>query len=77
MIRVLMKSVVAFGAALLFTAATASAQTAELNGKVADQSGAVLPGVTVTVTNTATAATTIITRFHEPEDGFSKFPSTD
>ena len=48
--RVLMNRVVALAAALLCTAVTASAQTAELNGKVADQSGAVLPGVTVTVT---------------------------
>src|SRR5688572_25956782 len=42
--------------AIILTAATASAQlaTAELNGRVADSSGAVLPGVTVTATQTAT-----------------------
>jgi hypothetical protein len=41
---------------LVFTAAPASAQlaTAELNGRVTDVSGAVLPGVTVTATQTAT-----------------------
>src|ERR687892_412196 len=40
----------------LLTPATASAQqaTAELNGRVTDTSGAVLPGVTVTATQTAT-----------------------
>ena len=41
---------------IIFTAATAWAQlaTAELNGRVTDSSGAVLPGVTVTATQTAT-----------------------
>src|SRR5258705_9869364 len=44
---------------LLLTAAAASAQlsTAELSGRVTDTSGAVLPGVTVTMTQTATQAT--------------------
>jgi hypothetical protein len=44
---------------LLVTGALASAQlaTAQLNGRVTDESGAVLPGVTVTVTQTATALT--------------------
>src|SRR5688500_4910284 len=42
--------------AIILTAATASAQlaTAELNGRITDTSGAVLPGVTVTATQTAT-----------------------
>src|SRR5438067_6331173 len=47
----------ACGAALLvlFTSASAWAQgTAELNGRVTDESGAVLPGVTVTATQTDT-----------------------
>ena len=41
---------------LLLTAAAASAQlaTAELNGRVTDSSGAVLPGATVTATQTGT-----------------------
>ena len=41
---------------LLLTTAAASAQlaTAELNGRVTDSSGAVLPGATVTATQTAT-----------------------
>src|SRR5258705_4642061 len=45
--------------ALLLTAASASAQlsTAELSGRVTDTSGAVLPGVTVTMTQTDTQAT--------------------
>src|SRR4051794_680378 len=43
---------------LLLAAATAWAQaTAELNGRVTDESGAVLPGVTVTATQTDTGAT--------------------
>jgi hypothetical protein len=44
---------------LFLTAGSASAQlsTAELNGRVTDTSGAVLPGVTVTMTQTATQAT--------------------
>ena len=44
---------------LVLTTAVASAQlsTAELSGRVTDPSGAVLPGVTVTMTQTATRAT--------------------
>src|SRR4051794_33769292 len=43
---------------LLLAAATAWAQaTAELNGRVTDESGAVLPGVTVTATQTDTGFT--------------------
>ena len=42
-------------ASLLITApAWAQLATAELNGRVTDSSGAVLPGVTVTATQTAT-----------------------
>jgi hypothetical protein len=49
--------IVAF--ALLFCASSALAQSAtgEIQGTIVDQSGAVLPGVTVTITNTATGAT--------------------
>src|SRR6266850_1330209 len=45
--------------ALLLTTASASAQlsTAELSGRVTDSSGAVLPGVTVTMTQIDTGAT--------------------
>ena len=48
--------IVAFGAlVLLLTSAAASAQaTAQLTGRVADESGAILPGVTVTATQTDT-----------------------
>src|SRR5882762_6693083 len=49
---------------LLLTTTIASAQlsTAELSGRVTDSSGAVLPGVTVTMTQTATrAARTAVT----------------
>jgi Carboxypeptidase regulatory-like domain len=49
-----------FGAlTVLLTAASASAQlsTAELSGRVTDTSNAVLPGVTVTMTQTDTQAT--------------------
>lgn len=43
---------------LVLTAVIAFAQaTAELNGRVTDDSGAVLPGVTVTATQTDTAFT--------------------
>ena len=55
---------VALGVSMLvLTAVGASAQaTAELNGRVTDDSGAVLPGVTVTATQTDTAFTrTVVT----------------
>src|SRR2546423_8668793 len=56
---------VACSAALLvlFTGGPAWAQgTAELNGRVTDESGAVLPGVTVTATQTDTGFTrTVVT----------------
>ena len=47
---------ITFCTLLLLAATSVSAQlaTAELNGRVTDSSGAVLPGVTVTVTQTAT-----------------------
>ena len=50
-------------AVLLLTSAPAWAQaTAELNGRVTDESGAVLPGVTVTATQTETGFTrTVVT----------------
>src|SRR5918993_6012718 len=50
-------------AMMLMTATSASAQaTAELNGRVTDESGAVLPGVTVTATQTDTGFTrTVVT----------------
>ena len=56
--------VLSFGAlVLLLTGGTAFAQaTAELNGRVTDESGAVLPGVTVTATQTDTGFTrTVVT----------------
>src|SRR5262245_11936906 len=48
-----------FGAAafILSTAVAFGQATAELNGRVTDESGAVLPGVTVTVTQTDTGFT--------------------
>src|SRR5574341_2284491 len=48
---------------LVFSAAAASAQaTGELVGRVTDESGAVLPGVTVTATQTDTGfARTVVT----------------
>src|SRR5215510_11956565 len=50
----------AFVLVLTCTAAWAQA-TAELNGRVTDESGAVLPGVTVTATQTATGFTRTVT----------------
>src|SRR5262245_8284637 len=48
----------AIGLVFLLTSTSAWAQaTAELNGRVADESGAVLPGVTVTATQTDTGFT--------------------
>jgi hypothetical protein len=47
-------------AALLLLPAAASAQTAELRGSVADASGSALPGVTVTITNTATGVERLV-----------------
>jgi hypothetical protein len=46
---------VIFGTCIAATAAAQSV-TGSIQGTVVDQSGAVLPGVTVTVTNTATGA---------------------
>ena len=46
--------VVLFGDVLTTAPAWAQQATAELNGRVTDSSGAVLPGVTVTATQTAT-----------------------
>ena len=46
--------VVLFAIVFAPAAATAQIATAELNGRVTDSSGAVLPGVTVTATQTAT-----------------------
>ena len=51
-------------ALLLLTTADAWAQlsTAQMNGRVTDESGAVLPGVTITATQTDTGATrTVVT----------------
>jgi hypothetical protein len=45
----------AFSASIVLASSSAWAQaTAQLSGTVYDESGAVLPGVTVTVTQTAT-----------------------
>src|SRR5215813_6653763 len=41
-------------AGLLITPALAQERTGEINGNVSDQTGAVLPGVSVTLTNTGT-----------------------
>jgi hypothetical protein len=59
MTRVPMVLRVGVAAAFLAAGVPASAQlaTAELNGRVTDSSGAVLPGVTVTATQTATGLT--------------------
>ena len=58
---------------LLLTCTGASAQaTAELNGRVTDESGAVLPGVTVTATQTDTAFTRTVTT---NEDGSWVMPN--
>jgi hypothetical protein len=54
----MLKACGAGAAAVVLSAAMAFAQaTAELNGRVTDESGAVLPGVTVTVTQTDTGFT--------------------
>ena len=51
---VILALVVLFTSALTTAPAWAQGSTAELNGRVTDSSGAVLPGVTVTATQTAT-----------------------
>src|SRR5687767_6993897 len=54
-------STLAFGLLLISAVAFAQA-TAQLNGRVSDESGAVLPGVTVTATQTDTQFTrTVVT----------------
>ena len=73
--RRVLKTLSAFAAALLLTTATAGAQTAELNGKVADQSGAVLPGVTVTVTQTATGLVRTVVTDGDGSYLFSSLPT--
>src|SRR5580765_1122732 len=56
--RIILRDVVIGACVLLLTCSLARAQaTAELNGRVTDESGAVLPGVTVTVTQTDTGFT--------------------
>ena len=59
----LLRNLSTVAAILLLTTAPASAQaTAELNGRVTDESGAVLPGVTVTATQTDTGLSrTVVT----------------
>ncbi len=65
--------------ALIFflTIAAASAQmaTAELNGRVTDSSGAVLPGVTVTATQTATGLVRTVTTDGEGNYIISNLPT--
>lgn len=46
--------------ALFLTASTALAQTAELRGSVVDSTGSSLPGVTVTIVNTATGVERVV-----------------
>ena len=52
--RVVLPSILFVVSVLLSAPAWAQLSTAELNGRVTDSSGAVLPGVTVTATQTAT-----------------------
>jgi hypothetical protein len=62
------------GVALLTVAATPGAAqviTGTLEGRVTDSSGGVLPGVTITATNTATAATSTVATTSE---GFYRVP---
>ena len=49
-----------FLAALVFVPTIASAQTAEMRGQVSDSSGAVLPGVTVTIRHEATGVERVV-----------------
>ena len=57
MLRALAGIVSAVVGVLLISSAAFAQGTAQLNGRVTDESGAVLPGVTVTATQTDTAAT--------------------
>src|SRR5262245_12025244 len=55
-------AIAALTATLLLTDSAWAQATAQLNGRVADESGAALPGVTVTATQTDTAFTrTVVT----------------
>lgn len=54
---VLIRRVIAAAAAIVLSAGFAAAQTAQIDGLVKDTSGGALPGVTVTVTQTATGLT--------------------
>ncbi len=73
--RRVLENLSAFAAILLLSTAPAWAQTAELNGKVTDQSGAVLPGVTVTVTQTATGLTRTVVTDGDGSYVFSSLPT--
>ena len=57
MVRSLAGIVLAVVGVVLMSSVVLAQGTAQLNGRVADESGAVLPGVTVTVTQTDTAFT--------------------
>src|ERR1700745_1444823 len=63
----MMKRATRLLALFLYAAALAQAPTATLAGKVTDQTGAVIPGATVTVTSAAGKQTTTTTG---PEGGF-------
>ncbi|MBI4886782.1 MAG: TonB-dependent receptor [Acidobacteria bacterium] len=70
--RLVVIAVLAGVTALFASSASAQLSTAQLSGRVADDSGAILPGVTVTVTQTDTALTrTVVT----DENGTYVLPS--
>src|SRR5918996_4369802 len=62
MIRMLRACLFGAAALVLSTVVALAQATAELNGRVTDESGAVLPGVTITATQTETGFTrTVVT----------------
>src|SRR5437763_16687077 len=59
--RLVRRAVIGVMCLLLASAAQAQVTTADILGRVTDSSGAVLPGVTITVVNTATRDTRTLT----------------
>ena len=54
--------------------ALAQSGTSSINGTVTDQAGAVVPGATVTITNTATSFTRNVTTGNDGRYGFPGIP---
>ena len=66
-----------FCALLVPALASAQAVTGTIIGRVTDTSGAVVPGVTVTLTNTGTKLTRVVTTDQDGEYSAPSLPTTN